>query len=81
MLEGDLKRTAISGTEHRRRGAQDLARFTKNDLMKLVEEFDSELQAGQRAIATVDQVARESGDFLMEKIFGAAQGDIFDFNS
>lgn len=77
MLDSDLKGAALRGSERWSGTLQDRASLTKNDLMKLVRKFDGQFQPAERAVPAVDQVARESSDFLVQEIFRAAQGDIF----
>jgi len=77
VLEGDFEVAAFAWSKRRRLRREHGAGFAQNDLAKLVGEFDSELDVGDWKIAGICQAAGQRGDFLIQKILGAAESQVF----
>ena len=77
MLEGDFESAMLTGGQGGR-NLGDRVRFAESDLIRIVEELDGQFERGKRTATRIDGLAGERGDLLVEEIFRAAQGDIFD---
>ena len=77
VFEGEFKVTAFARSKRRCLRREHGAGFAQNDLAKFVGEFNSELDVREREITRIREATPKSGDFLIQKIFGASESQVF----
>lgn len=77
MLERDFKIAALARNKRRRLRRKYGAGFAQNDLAKLIGKFNGDLDVGERQVPRIHKATRKSGDLLIQKVFGAAEGQVF----
>ena len=76
VLEGNVERAAFTRSERRVAGIHHLARFAKGDLVHLVEKLDGDFDGADGALAAIYKLAGKGGDFLVQEILRAAEGQV-----
>ena len=78
MFKGNFEATVFAWNKRVWLSRKNGTGFSQNDLAKFVGEFDGELDVGERQVARVREAAGKRSDFLIQKIFSAAESQVFD---
>src|SRR5438045_9336703 len=80
MLERNLQRATLAGSQRSCRGAEYGTCFAEGDLVHLIDEGHGYFKLAEGAIAGIHSLTVEDGDLLIQKIFGAAQSPSLEMN-